>query len=556
MPALRLLMLAAALALAGNGLAQPPAPAFSADRFRAHVAFLADDLLEGRDTGSRGHAIAAAYVASQFMALGLKPGGEHQSWYQQVPFRSAILKGRATVTISGPGGSKSWDNGSDVLVPPSLFEEEQDVAAPVVFAGYGLDAPALGLDDYHGLDVRGKIVAILGGVPGGLPGEIAAHLGDQKGAMAARHGAVGLVTVPTSLYARVRPWAALRPYVGSATLQWIGPDGRPHDDAPGLRAAALLNDPAADLLFAGAPKTFQEVRAEADRPGARPGGFALRTSLRLKRATAWTRITSPEVIGLLPGSDPKLAGEYVVLMGHLDHLGLKRGAKAGEDNVYNGALDNAAGVATMLEAARAFALSGERPRRSILFIANTGEEKGLLGADYFANHPTIPIGSIASVVDLDMPLLLYHFSDVIAFGADHSTIAQTVARAAAGMGIALSSDPMPEQNIFVRSDHYMFVKQGVPAVFLATGFANGGREKWAAFLGGAYHHVDDDMSQPIDWDSGARFAELNYRISRALADDDQRPLWYKGDYFGDLFAPNAPRAERPAPAAAPPPSRR
>jgi Zn-dependent M28 family amino/carboxypeptidase len=232
-------------------------------------------------------------------------------------------------------------------------------------------------------------------------------------------------------------------------------------------------------------------------------------------------------------------------MGHLDHLGLRKDARPGEDRVYNGALDNAAGVATMIEAARAFVESGQRPRRSILFIANTGEEKGLLGADYFANHPTVPISSIASVVDLDMPLLLYDFTDVIAFGADHSTLARTVARAAAQMDIALSPDPMPEQSIFTRSDHYQFVRQGVPAVFLATGFANGGAEKWRAFLNGDYHHVGDDLSQPIHWEQGARFARLNYLISRELADADQRPLWYRGDYFGNLFAAKAPRAERP-----------
>ena len=256
------------------------------------------------------------------------------------------------------------------------------------------------------------------------------------------------------------------------------------------------------------------------------------------------------MIGLLPGSDPVLSSEYVALMGHLDHLGVKRDAKTGEDRIYNGALDNAAGVATMLEAARAFAESGTRPRRSILFIANTAEERGLLGADYFARNPTVPIANIASVVDLDMPLLLYDFTDVIAFGAEHSTLARTVARAAGKMNVKLSPDPMPEQSIFTRSDHYQFVRQGVPAVFLATGFANGGAETWAAFLDGAYHHVHDDLTQKIDWRAGARFAELNYLISRELADADRRPLWYRGDYFGNLFAPDAPRAEPPGEGAA------
>ena len=265
---------------------------------------------------------------------------------------------------------------------------------------------------------------------------------------------------------------------------------------------------------------------------------------RLSDQMEWNDFTSPEVIGLLPGSDPALKDQYVVLMGHLDHLGIKADAKPGQDSIYNGALDNAAGVATMLEAAREFVASGKPPRRSVLFIANTGEEKGLRGADYFAAHPTVPEDKIVSVVDLDMPLLLYPFTDVIAFGGDHSTVARTIADAAASMDVKVSPDPMPEEAIFVRSDHYRFVTRGVPAILLMTGFANGGAPIWKDFLANTYHKVNDDLSQHILWDQGARYAELNYRISRALADADQRPLWYRGDYFGDTFAPGQPRAER------------
>ncbi|MEO7241065.1 MAG: M20/M25/M40 family metallo-hydrolase, partial [Sphingomicrobium sp.] len=258
----------------------------------------------------------------------------------------------------------------------------------------------------------------------------------------------------------------------------------------------------------------------------------------------WRDFTSPEVIGVLPGSDPNLAREHVLMMGHLDHLGRDAGAKPGEDAIYNGALDNAAGVATLLEAARLFVESGKPPRRSIMFVANTGEEKGLLGADYLAEHPPVPLGNIAEVVDLDMPLLLYPFTDVIAFGAEHSTVARTVADAAAGMQVKVAPDPMPEESIFVRSDHYRFVLRGIPAILLMTGYANGGAAQWKWYLSGAYHSVRDDLSQKIDWSAGARYGELNYRIARALADDLQRPRWYRGDFFGDSFAVGQPRAER------------
>lgn len=542
------LVAAALLLIAASAAAEPAREAdFSGDRFRAHVAFLSDDLLEGRDSGSRGYDIAAAYVASQFEALGLKPGGEGGGWYQPVPLRSSVLaQPPASVTIIGPKVSKSWPTGTDVLIGPSAFQLKQDLTASVVFVGYGMEAPDQKLDDYRGLDVRGKIVAVLSGAPADVPSELGAYLADQKAAVAARHGAVGIVTVDTKVSAEAFPWEIRVRRSGRARMDWLERTGVPFDESPGLHAGASLNAPAADALFAGAARSYAEVRAEAERPNARPRGFPLRTKVRIKRTSRWTEVAGREVIGILPGSDPKLAAEYVVLMGHLDHLGVKADAKPGEDRIYNGALDNAAGIATMLEAARAFVQAGERPRRSIMFIANTAEEKGLLGSDYFAHYPTVPIGSIAAVVDLDMPLLLYDFTDVVAFGAEHSTMGEAVARAAREMNVALSPDPMPEQNIFVRSDHYSFVKKGVPAVLLATGFANGGEAQWRGFLSGAYHNVNDDMRQPIHWQAGARYARLNYLISRELADADQQPRWYQGDFFGDLYAPNQPRAPRPA----------
>jgi hypothetical protein len=389
---------------------------------------------------------------------------------------------------------------------------------------------------------------VLAGVPSDIESEIGAYLGDRKAAMAAKHGAIALVQINTEESARVAPWAAIRPYAGRPAMGWVGPDGKPLDEAPGLSARILVDDPVAASLFAGARRDYASIRAEAARAGTHPKGFVLATRIGLSMSSRWTQVSSPEVIGMLPGTDPALRDEYVILMGHLDHLGMKSDAAPGEDRIYNGALDNAAGIATMIEAARAFAESGDRPRRSILFIANTGEEKGLLGADFFAHHPTVPIGRIAGVVDLDMPLLLYDFTDVVAFGADHSTLAEAVARAAARMNVALAPDPMPEQHIFVRSDHYEFVRQGVPAILLATGFANGGAEQWQSYLTKTYHRVGDDMSQPIDWRAGARYARLNYLISRELADADQRPRWYRGDYFGDLFSPGTARAERAAPA--------
>ncbi|MCP1470035.1 hypothetical protein J3E64_001722 [Sphingobium sp. OAS761] len=547
-----LLPLAATLFLsvpgALNAQAVPAEPVFSAAAVRAHVEFLADDLLKGRDTGSEGHEIAARYVASQFDGLGLTPAGDAGGWLQRVTFQKTDpAPERATLTVTGPGGTRSFSHGGDVLIGLSAAEPHLDVAAPLVFVGYGLENRRLGLDDYAGLDVRGKIVVTLRGYPKGMPSEEGAHLSATKAMVAQSHGAIGMLSLGTIQSMKARPWARMVQFADASDFTWVSPDGTPFDQAPGIRAGASLNDPAAEAIFAGAPQGIAAIRKQADRKGGKPRGFALRTSIRIRAESVSQRVTSPNVVAILPGSDTTLKDQYVVLSAHLDHIGIspaKPGDPADKDRINNGALDNGAGVATMLEVARAMAMSPRKPRRSIIFLASTGEEKGLLGADYFARHPAVPIGKIVGNVDLDMPLLLYPFTDIVAFGADHSTLGPIVAKAVAPMGVTLSPDPMPQESIFVRSDHYMFVKQGVPAVFLATGFANGGEQAWGAFLSGNYHHPGDDMNQKIDWDAGARFAEANYRITRAMADGDTPPMWNRGDFFGDLFAPNAAKANK------------
>jgi Zn-dependent M28 family amino/carboxypeptidase len=258
------------------------------------------------------------------------------------------------------------------------------------------------------------------------------------------------------------------------------------------------------------------------------------------------------VVAVLPGSDPALAGEYVLLMAHLDHIGIREprpGDAPNADRINNGAMDNASGIATLIEVAREMSRPGNRPRRPILFAAVTGEEKGELGSQYLARHPVTGSGHVIGVVNLDMPVLTYDFQDVIAFGAEHSTLGAVVERAAARMGVALAPDPLPEEGLFTRSDHYKFVLQGIPSVFLMTGFANGGRERFTDFLAHHYHSPSDDLSLPIDWRAGARFARLNYLIAREIADEAEAPRWYQGSFFGDAFGGDQPRAPQPAGAA-------
>jgi hypothetical protein len=537
--ALKFILVPLAL-LATAAAPAPQADIAAAQRVRADVEFLASDLLEGRDTGSKGYDIGASYVASRFRAIGLTPGGNAGGWYVEVPFRRAVHSGTPVAAIVTGNQAKALRSGTDFAARPSLTQQQRSIDAPLVFAGHGISDPRLGIDDYAGLDVRGKIVVVLDGTPPGLPTEVSAHLNSYKPVIAGEKGAAGLIQVSGT---GSRPNFNLLAYYDRPVVDWVDQSGKTKSQSTDIPLVATISKDIAGQLFRAAGKDASRVFAAPEKPGTL-AGFAIPARFRLTDQMQWNDFTSPEVIGLLPGSDPALKDQYVVLMGHLDHLGIKADAKPGQDSIYNGALDNAAGVATMLEAAREFVASGKPPRRSVLFIANTGEEKGLRGADYFAAHPTVPEDKIVSVVDLDMPLLLYPFTDVIAFGGDHSTVARTIADAAASMDVKVSPDPMPEEAIFVRSDHYRFVTRGVPAILLMTGFANGGAPIWKDFLANTYHKVNDDLSQHILWNQGARYAELNYRISRALADADQRPLWYRGDYFGDTFAPGQPRAER------------
>ena len=531
--------LAATLIGAPAPAQQRPAESLAAERVRGHVEFLSSDLLEGRDTGSRGHEIAASYVAAEFRKLGLKPGGTDGGWYVQVPFRRASHVGVPTATLVRNGRRVALVSGRDFGLRPSLTEKDRTVDAGLVFVGHGISDPRLGIDEYAGLDVRGKIVVALEGSPSRLPSDVGAHIRSWKEETAAGKGAVGIIEIG-SPRPGPRP-AASAERQNRPLLSWVDAGGRA-GSAGVLKVDIALSPDAAANLFEGAPRSLSQLQSQV---GKGPiAGFALPGRLQVRAQSQWQDFTSPEVVGILPGSDLALAQDFVLLTGHLDHLGVKTGAKPGEDAIYNGAIDNAGGVATMLEAARSFVLAGAAPRRSVMFIAHTGEEKGLLGADYLAANPTVPVERMVGLVNLDMPLLLYPFTDVIAFGAEHSTLAPMVASAAASMGVTLSDDPMPEQSLFVRSDHYPFVRQGVPSVFLMTGHANGGKPVWDKFLSNDYHSVKDDVSQAIDWEAGARFAELNYRIARALADAPDRPRWYRDSYFGQAFAPAQAKAAR------------
>ncbi len=514
-------------------------PVFNPEAVRAHVTFLADDLLEGRDTGTRGYDIAANYVASQFIAMGLKPAGPDGSFFQKLTVREARLDGTPKLTLTFGGKDTVLADTAQVLVRPSLTDQAVAVEAPLVFAGFGFDRPDLGFDDYKGLNVKGKIVVVLTGFPKGTPSELGAHLNSEKAVMAMKRGAVAVISVPTTEDTARRPWARRVEISDGPAKGWVGSDGKAFSRTGAIKSSVTLNPDAAAPLFAAAGKPLAKILADANKTGGRPKGFDLKAKASLTFANAWKDVVSENVVAMLPGSDPQVASEFVGMTAHLDHIG-DHGKAA--DKLFNGAMDNASGVATMLEVARA--VVQEKPRRSVMFAALTGEEGGLIGSDYLARNPLVK-GEVVGLVNFDMPVLTYKFSDVVAFGAENSTMGPVVAEAARKAGIKLSPDPMPEEGLFTRSDHYRFVQQGVPAVFMMTGFAGPGEKAFRDFLKDHYHQPSDDLKLPFNWEAGALFAKVNYYTVMGLANGAERPRWYAGSFFGKEFAPGAAKAADP-----------
>jgi len=518
--------------------AKAPASSFtpSPEAIKAHMTFLADDLMEGREAGTRGYDLAANYVASQYAQLGLKPGVEGGKYLQRVPMLAFRAAGEGAFSVTGADGKATeLKFGEDYLPAAQANKADLSVSAPVVFVGYGVVAPNQGRDDYAGLDVKGKIVIILGGAPSAFQTEERAHYGNAtvKRVEAAKRGAVGLITLSTPSGEKRRPFE--RGVGGYKSWRMTWRDAKDVAYVRGETAPSLgsISQKGAAKLFAA--DALAAAMAASETPAGLVKGFDLGVTASVALKSEIEKRESSNVVGVIEGSDPKLKAETIVLSAHLDHIGISENAKPGADRINNGALDNASGIATLLEVARGFKNAPARPKRSIVLLAVTAEEKGLIGSEYYANNPTVPKADIAANVNLDMPILLYDFQDVIAFGAERSTIGATVEKAAGRVGIGLSADPLPEEGLFTRSDHYRFVEQGIPSVFLMTGFKNGGEKGFKTFLATHYHNPGDDLSQPIDYKAAARFALVNYEIARELANAPVRPSWKKGDFFGVLF---------------------
>ena len=518
-----------------NAVINAPLPPEQA-AMKAHVMVLASDALKGRDAGSAEYDIAAQYVASQFYMAGLTPAGDDGSYLQRVPLINvkAADKGSFTWTPAR-GAATPLEFGRDYIPGTNAAQPSTVVDAPLVFAGYGIVEPGMKRDDYAGIDARGKIVVLFGGAPPSLHPELRAHFGGgpTKRAIAESKGAVGVITIEPAASAKAGGFARGAEAYDRPRVTWTHKNATGFDPAPGAPSLGAISQAFAAQLFGA---NWAAVAKGAENPETRFKAMALPGRMRAAINTVTSPLPSSNVAGLLPGSDPRLKDEVVVLTAHLDHVGVGR-PNANGDTIYNGAEDNAVGIASLIEEARRFKASGKAPRRSVMFLAVTAEEKGLVGAEYFANNPTVPKNKMVANVNLDMPIITYKFEDVIAFGAERSTLGPIVKRAAASLGVGFSPDPMPEQGLFVRSDHYRFVQQGVPSVFLWPGQAGPGKAAVEDFFKNHYHQPSDEVGQSpaIDWSQGVRFVEANYAIAREIADGDERPRWNKGDFFGTLY---------------------
>lgn len=511
------------------------------DRIESHLRFLADDALLGRMTGTPAYDEAAAYVAKHFDEIGLEAGGEDGSWFQAVPLLARRIDvDSALVVFHQDGEEKSQRWKDDFVMGGDVVRDATAITAEVVFVGFGIHAPDMDYTDYDDIDVKGKIVAMFGGAPSTFSHNERAFYssGLTKAEEAVARGAVGTIGLRSRTDQKRVTWKRISENAGVRPgMSWINLSGDAANYFPELQGSAVINVPPAEQLFSRAPISFEDALDAAD--AGKPLSTPLGTEVTLASTTKHETIASPNVIGILRGSDPELAKEYVIFTAHLDHVGT--GVAVDGDEIYNGMYDNAMGSAILIETARAFAAMPERPKRSIIFIALTGEERGLVGSDYFAHYPTVPGDSIVANINLDMPLLLYPVADIIAFGAEHSSLQSVIDTAIDAEDFDLSPDPMPEEVIFIRSDQYSFVKQGIPSVFLVPGFTSSdpaidGEPIWRGFLQTYYHQPSDDLTRPIDWPSAIRFARANVRIGYAVADDDARPTWNKGDFFGEKFS--------------------
>lgn len=523
-------VLAFLLILGGCATVAPPTPAERAETWWKDVSTLADDGMEGRQTGSPGYRRAADYVVGRMREAGLRPAGS-DGFFQNVEFEQQYVDAAASsaALVGSDGREAPLRVPEDLIVGAGAGPRAERTDAPLVFVGYGLHLPEAGHDDFAGVDLKGKIAVVISGGPADLPGALKAHARRDRMRMLSERGAAGVLAVTTPKAVEV-PWT--RQVELSAQPGMYLADPALRDVKDGFLNASF--SPAeSERIFAGSGRSFAEIAALADASKPLPR-VALKQSLRAQVATRRSRLSSANLAGVLPGSDPRLKNEYVVFTAHLDHLGI--GAPGDRDPLYNGAMDNAAGVAGLLDIAAGYKARRDRPKRSMLFVFVTAEEKGLLGSRYFSLRPTVPTRAIVADLNFDMYLPIFPLKSVIALGAEESTLGDTARGVGQAMGLPLVPDPFPDRNSFVRSDQYSFIREGVPSLAFKFGFAKDSPEATmeTAWRSTRYHSPSDDLNQPVFREDAVRLHDFVAELGRRVANAPQRPAWKSESFFRRL----------------------
>jgi len=503
------------------------------ERWWSHIQFLAADELRGRETGTAEHRLAAEYVAKQFAAVGLEPAGT-AGYIQSLPFRvRRYLEEKSGLALVRNGKREPLVLGDEAVFSMRI-EHPPQVEAPLVFVGYGLTVPEVGHDDLAGLDLSGKVALFFTGGPENIPGPLLAHYqsAGERWSFLKRAGAIGVVAIQNPRGQDV-PWERSKLARFMPAMELTDPD---LNETVGQRLAVTVNPEHAAKLFVGTGQDYKALLAAAQERKPLPR-FPVPAAVSATVSFAGEERESENVVGILPGSDPRLAKEYIVLSAHVDHVGV--GKPINGDEIYNGAMDNASGIATLIETARLLREGKTRLRRSVVFLAVTGEEKGLLGSRYYAAHPTVSRDAIVANLNTDMFSPLFPLKSVVVQGLEESDLAADLRRVAEKLGIDVLSDPEPERNAFIRSDQYSFIRKGVPALSLKVGFTKDSPEheivkRWRKER---YHAPSDDLNQPVDRKAAADFNRLYARAVEEIANRERRPSWNKDSFFRRFAQP-------------------
>jgi len=501
---------------------------FDGNSWWARVKFLADDSLEGRDTGSDGLQKAEAYAVDRLQEAGLQPAGT-KGFYQSVRFTQyRVDESKSSLSLISKGEYHHLSFSDEAFISSRATHVSAGVNAPLVFIGYGLQIPEKNLNELGGLDLSGKIAVYIAGSPADVPNSLAAHYQSIGQRWKALHeaGAIGIIGIPNPASMDI-PWSRMSVLRNMPSMDLADPE---FNETQGLDLAVTFNPAAAELLFAGSGHTFAEIAALAKDRKPLPH-FPLDTSLEAAAAIIVKPVTSSNVIAKLPGTDPTLKDEFVVLSAHIDHIGV--GEPINGDKIYNGAMDNAAGTAVVLDMAADLKAHPESLKRSVLFVIFTAEEKGLLGSKYFNAHPSVPQKSIVADLNIDMFLPIVPLKVLRIQGIADSDLGERAASIAQSAGVKPVADPEPLRNLFIRSDQYYFIRHGIPSVIMDVFYAPNSPEQklFKDWLTNRYHAPSDDVNQPVDLHSAAQYEEIVRRLLLDTANAAARPQWKPDSFF-------------------------